>query len=91
MQMFIVNITNIMHSLMFCRFNQFDILVALKPQLGLQTSDHVDMDMENEEHWKWSDAEKPKTFWFWNAGILQGPFNLKSWNSGMLLKLTFPV
>lgn len=61
---------------MFCGFNQFDILVALKPQFGLQTSDHVDMDMENKEHWKWSDAEKPKTFVLecWNSS---GTFQLK--------------
>lgn len=52
MQMFIVNITYIIHSLKFCGFNQFDILVALKPQFGLQTCDQVDMDMENKEHWK---------------------------------------
>lgn len=69
MQMFIVNITYIIHSLNFCGFNQLYILVALKPQFGLQTCDQMDMDMENKEHWKWSDAEKPEMSF------------LKCWNS----------
>lgn len=57
------------HSLKFCGFNQFDILVALKPQFGLQACDQVDVDMENKGHRKWSDAEKPKTLFLecWNS------------------------
>lgn len=51
MQMFIVNIAYITHSLKFCGFNQLYILVALKPQFGLQTCDPMD-DMENKKHWK---------------------------------------
>lgn len=62
--MFIVNITCIIHSLKFFGFNQLYILVALKPQFGLQTCDQMDMNMENKEHWKWSDAEKPEMSFF---------------------------
>lgn len=56
MQMFIVNITCIIHSLKFCGFNQLYLLVALKPQFGLQTCDQMNMDKENKEYWKWSDV-----------------------------------
>lgn len=81
MQMFIVNITYVIHSLKFCGFNQFDILIALKPQFGLQTCDHVDMDVEDEEHRKWSDAEKPKTLIF---GMLEFFRDLPTLKAGIL-------
>lgn len=83
MQMFIVNITYIIHSLKFCGFNQFDILVALKPQFGLQICDH--MDVENKEHWKWSDAEKPKMLIF---GMLEFFRDLPTLKAGILGRIS---
>lgn len=74
----------IKHSLKFNHFSQFDILVALKPQW---LSGHI-------RTWRIRSIGnglmlKSLKSCFWNAGILQGPSNFKSWISGLFLKLTF--